>query len=55
MYVLVIEYMIRTGVWVVKENWGDVGLGSVVLGGQPILDSRLGHGGITPPDAYTPR
>ena len=37
LYVLVIEYMIRTGVWVVKGNWGDVGLGSVVLGGQPIL------------------
>ena len=50
--------MIRTGVWVVKGNFeGDVGLGSVVSGGggQPILDSRLGHGGITPPDAYTPR
>ena len=39
MYVLVTEYMIRTGVWVVKGNWGDVGLGSVVSGGggQPIL------------------
>ena len=56
MYVLVIEYMIRTGVWVVKGNWGDVGLGSVVSGGggQPILDSRLGHGGITLSDAFTP-
>ena len=26
--------MIRTEVWVVKGNWGDVGLGSVVLGGS---------------------
>ncbi len=39
MYVLVTEYMIRTGVWLVKGNWGDVELGSVVSGGggQPIL------------------
>ena len=38
MYVLVIEYMIRTSVWVVRGNWGDVGLG-VWFKGRRAADS----------------
>ena len=40
LYVLVIEYIIRTGVWLVKGDfWRDVGLESVVLGYEK-------HGGV---------